>query len=69
MGLEVDLIAFDSYPGAADETAERQSAMHADLSRSWAGGRPWLLMEQAAASIHSPDGAVAKSRAAWPATR
>ncbi|WP_199033716.1 beta-galactosidase [Glycomyces salinus] len=58
---EVDLIAFDSYPSSPDETAERQSAMHADLSRSWAGGRPWLLMEQAAASIHSPDGAIAKS--------
>ena len=58
---EVDLIGFDSYPSAADETAEQQSALHADLSRSWAGGKPWLLMEQSANGIHSPDGAIAKS--------
>ncbi|GAB3659892.1 beta-galactosidase [Glycomyces tarimensis] len=57
---EVDLVAFDSYPGDADETAERESALHADLSRSWADGKPWLLMEQAAAAVHSPHGAIAK---------
>ncbi len=58
---EVDLVSFDSYPSAADETAERQSAFHADLARSWAGGEPWLLMEQAAGGIHTRDGAIAKS--------
>jgi beta-galactosidase len=54
---EVDLIAFDSYPGFPDERAEQISALHADLSRSWAGGRPWVLMEQAAGVV----GGIAKA--------
>ncbi|WP_198586895.1 beta-galactosidase [Glycomyces xiaoerkulensis] len=57
---EVDLVAFDSYPGAADRTAEQHSALHADLARSWAGGDPWLLMEQSAGTVHTPDGSIPK---------
>ncbi|WP_406318664.1 beta-galactosidase [Streptosporangium sp. NBC_01639] len=41
---EVDLVAIDHYP-AGDPPAE--TAFGADLARSWSGGRPWLLMEQA----------------------
>ncbi|WP_326820065.1 beta-galactosidase [Streptosporangium sp. NBC_01756] len=41
---EVDLVAIDHYP-ADDPPAE--TAFGADLARSWSGGRPWLLMEQA----------------------
>jgi beta-galactosidase len=58
---EVDLVAFDSYPSAPDERAEQQSAFHADLCRSWAGGGDWLLMEQAAGTLHSKDGRIAKA--------
>ncbi|THV38482.1 beta-galactosidase [Glycomyces buryatensis] len=58
---EVDLIAFDSYPGDPGERAEQISALHADLSRSWAGGGDWLLMEQNAAEISTPYGPVSKT--------
>lgn len=44
---EVDLVAIDDYPAAADSGAEEQTAVHADLARGWAGGEPWLLIEHA----------------------
>lgn len=45
---EVDLVAIDHYPDDADGlAAEEQTALAADRARGWAGGRPWLLMEQA----------------------
>ncbi len=43
---EADLIAVDDYP--TGDLAE-ESAFAADLARSWAGDKPWILMEQAAA--------------------
>jgi beta-galactosidase len=49
---EVDLVAIDHYPGSAGPGAEEQTALGADLARSWAGGRPWLLMEQAAGTLN-----------------
>jgi beta-galactosidase len=50
---EVDLVAIDHYPGEAGRGAEEQTAFGADLARSWAGGRSWLLMEQAAGSVNT----------------
>jgi beta-galactosidase len=44
---EVDLVAIDHYPSDAGPGAEEETAFGADLARSWAGGRPWLLMESA----------------------
>ncbi|MEV4300084.1 beta-galactosidase [Microbispora rosea] len=44
---EVDLVAIDDYPSGRGMAAAGQTAFAADLARSWAGGRPWLLMEQA----------------------
>ncbi|WBC21261.1 MULTISPECIES: beta-galactosidase [unclassified Solwaraspora] len=57
---EVDLVAVDHYPTETDGRAEEQTALAADLARSWsrpvtgdrspapAGRhRPWLLMESA----------------------
>ncbi|NUP79937.1 MAG: beta-galactosidase [Nonomuraea sp.] len=44
---EADLVAIDHYPSASGMEAAEQTAFGADLARSWAGGRPWLLMEQA----------------------
>ncbi|ADB30925.1 Beta-galactosidase [Kribbella flavida DSM 17836] len=49
---EVDLVAIDHYPGDPGIGAEQQTALGADLARSWAGGRSWLLMEQAAGSVN-----------------
>ncbi|TDQ50778.1 beta-galactosidase [Actinorugispora endophytica] len=44
---ELDLVAIDHYPDAPGGRAAEQGAFAADLARSWAGDRPWLLMEQA----------------------
>ncbi|TCC50611.1 beta-galactosidase [Kribbella capetownensis] len=49
---EVDLVAIDHYPSSAGIGAEEQTAFGADLARGWAGGRSWLLMEQAAGTLH-----------------
>jgi beta-galactosidase len=43
---EVDLVAIDCYPSDTGAAGQQQAAFLADLARSWAGGRPWLLMEQ-----------------------
>lgn len=51
---EVDLVAIDHYPAsAAGLAAEEETAFAADLARGWAGGAPWLLMEQAPNLIYS----------------
>ncbi|MFC4589408.1 beta-galactosidase [Sphaerisporangium corydalis] len=49
---EVDLIAVDHYPPDREHAAEHV-AFAADLARGWAGGRPWLLMEQAAGIVYT----------------
>jgi beta-galactosidase len=43
---ELDLVAIDCYPSETGVAGQQQAAFMADLARSWAGGRPWLLMEQ-----------------------
>ncbi|MEI8413012.1 MULTISPECIES: beta-galactosidase [unclassified Kribbella] len=48
----VDVVAIDHYPSRPDIGAEEQTAFGADLARSWADGKPWLLMEQAAGAIN-----------------
>jgi len=48
----VDIVAIDHYPSRTDLGAEEQTAFGADLARSWAGGKPWLLMEQAAGALN-----------------
>jgi beta-galactosidase len=47
---ETDLVAIDHYSSSLD-AAEHESAFAADQARSWAGGRPWLLMEQALGAV------------------
>ncbi|GAA3986224.1 beta-galactosidase [Thermobifida alba] len=44
---DTDLVAVDVYPDSTGLDAAHQHAFAADLARSWGGGRPWLLMEQA----------------------
>ncbi|MEV6267202.1 beta-galactosidase [Kribbella sp. NPDC051936] len=50
---EVDVVAIDHYPDHAGIGAEEQTAFGADLARAWAGGKPWLLMEQAAGGLNT----------------
>ncbi|WP_055481420.1 beta-galactosidase [Sphaerimonospora mesophila] len=50
---EVDLVAIDDYPAEPGLAAAEHTAFAADLARSWAGGAPWLLMEQAPGVIYT----------------
>jgi beta-galactosidase len=47
---DVDVIADDQYPDHAAPTASSDVALIQDLMRSLGGGRPWVLMEQAASA-------------------
>ena len=50
---ETDLVATDHYLVAeAEGTAAQQIAFGADLTRSLARGRPWLLMEHATSAVN-----------------
>ena len=49
---ELDLIAVDHYLRAEEHDSEIDLALGADLSRSLAGGAPWLLMEQAVSAVN-----------------
>ncbi len=44
-----DVVANDAYPETSDPEWMVEAAMVCDLARSLGGGRPWVLMEQAAA--------------------
>jgi beta-galactosidase len=57
---EVEPVAVDHYPDDPGPGAEEQTAFAADLARSWAGGRPWLLMETAPHHISAGGRAHAK---------
>lgn len=48
---ELDVVSIDHYPedGA---TGDAHTAFGADLARSFGGGRPWLLMEQATTLVY-----------------
>ena len=58
---DVDIVAIDHYPSGDGRAAEEQTAMSADLARSWAGGGKWLLIEQAANLVHVDGRALAKA--------
>ncbi len=55
LGREVDLVAIDHYPAAPGLDAAADTAFGADRARSFAGGRPWLLMEQGPSTVHAGD--------------
>jgi beta-galactosidase len=58
---EVDVVSIDHYPASADALqAEAETAFVADLARGWAGGRPWLLIEQAPNLIYTGGRMLAK---------
>jgi beta-galactosidase len=51
---EVDVVAIDHYLSSPDEAAAHADiALAADRARSLGGGRPWVLMEQAASTVNS----------------
>ncbi|ACQ81320.1 Beta-galactosidase [Beutenbergia cavernae DSM 12333] len=49
---EVDIISNDHYLTAADPRGHVGLALAADLTRSVAGGRPWLLMEHSTSAVN-----------------
>ncbi len=49
---EVDLVANDHYTVGADPRRHAELAFSADRVRGMAGGRPWLLIEHAAAAVN-----------------
>lgn len=59
-GREVDLVAIDHYPIAPGIDAAADTAFGADRARSFAGGRPWLLMEQGTSTVYAGDRVLAK---------
>ncbi|MGY5764701.1 beta-galactosidase [Brachybacterium sp. DNPG3] len=57
---EVDVVANDHYLIAADARNFVELALDADLTRSLAGGRPWMLMEHAPSGVNWQGRNVAK---------
>ncbi|GHS85430.1 beta-galactosidase [Actinomycetota bacterium] len=49
---EVDIVSNDHYLTAEDERAHVGLALAADLTRSVAGGRPWILMEHSTSGVN-----------------
>ncbi len=49
---EVDIVSDDHYLWAADPEGEIGLAIAADLSRSLAGGEPWILMEHSTSAVN-----------------
>ncbi|MBO3085078.1 beta-galactosidase [Cellulomonas fengjieae] len=57
---EVDVVSNDHYLTAADERGHVQLAFVADLTRSVAQGRPWMLMEHSTSAVNWQPRNVAK---------
>ncbi|MEV6237597.1 beta-galactosidase [Lentzea sp. NPDC051838] len=60
LGREVDVVAIDHYPDAPGLDAAADAAFAADRARSFAGGKPWLLMEQGTSTVYNGDRVLAK---------
>ncbi|MUN05842.1 beta-galactosidase [Agromyces luteolus] len=56
-----DLVTDDAYPDPADPRAHVPAALNYGLMRSLKGGRPWLLLEQAASAVSWRDVNVPKA--------
>jgi len=59
-GRETDVVAVDHYLSSAGLDGVVDIAFCGDRARSWGGGRPWLLMEQATNLIYAGDRILAK---------
>ncbi len=51
-GSEVDLVSNDHYLIGEDPAPEMELALSADLTRGFARGRPWLLMESSTSAVN-----------------
>jgi beta-galactosidase len=60
LGREVDVVAIDHYPVGPGLDAAADTAFGADRARSFAGGRPWLLMEQGPSTVFDGDRTLGK---------
>ncbi|HET6711314.1 beta-galactosidase [Amycolatopsis sp.] len=60
LGREVDLVAVDHYPDTSGLGAAADTAFGADRARSFARGRPWLLMEQGTNTVYAGDRTLGK---------
>ncbi|KOV82936.1 beta-galactosidase [Nocardia sp. NRRL S-836] len=60
LGREVDVVAIDHYPDRPGRSAAADAAFAADRARSFAGGRPWLLMEQGTSTVYDRGRTLAK---------
>lgn len=56
-----DVVSVDHYLDTAGPDGEAHVAYGSDLTRSWAGGEPWVLMEQNARGIITADRTYAKT--------
>ncbi|WOI60754.1 beta-galactosidase [Streptomyces fradiae] len=52
---EEDAVSVDVYPDPRDPLGGQYNALVADLTRSQAGGGPWMVMEQAAGAVNWRD--------------
>ncbi|MEU1019616.1 beta-galactosidase [Streptomyces sp. NPDC005898] len=57
---ELDVVSSDQYPTSPGLGAAADVAVHADRTRSLAGGRPWLLMEQGTNTVYAGDRVLGK---------
>jgi beta-galactosidase len=57
----MDVVSNDHYLIAADERNFQDLAMTADLTRGWAQGKPWLLMEHSTSAVNWQPRNVAKA--------
>ncbi len=59
---EVDVVTNDHYLIAENDRGHVNLAMAADLTRSLAGGRPWLLLEHSTSAVNWQHRNIAKSK-------
>jgi beta-galactosidase len=58
---EMDVISNDHYLIAEDRQNYQELAMTADLTRGWANGNPWLLMEHSTSAVNWQPRNIAKA--------
>lgn len=59
-GREVDIVGIDHYMDAPGVDGDADAAFAADRARSFGGGKPWLLVEQATSTIYAGDRVLTK---------
>jgi beta-galactosidase len=57
---QMDLVSNDHYLIAEDRDHRQELALVADLTRGWAQGKPWLLMEHSTSAVNWQERNIAK---------